>query len=67
MAASKQRCQGKRRKQRGPVFGTFACGRNAKWVFQTYVGLTRTHYVCDDSDCMRSITSGYRAENVREL
>lgn len=64
---SKKRCEGKRRKQRGPTFGTFACGRNATWVFQSYVGTCTTHYVCDDHDCMRHITSGYRPMNLRKL
>lgn len=64
---TKKKCQGKRHKQRGHVFGTFACGRTAKWVFQTYVGLSRSHYVCDDPECMGSITHGYGANNLREL
>lgn len=63
----KKRCQGKRRKQRGHVFGTFACGRNATAVFETRVGLTRTHYVCDDAECMASLTHGYGAYNIREI
>jgi hypothetical protein len=62
------RCEGRRRKQRGHVFGTFACGRKARFVFQTYVGLSRTHYVCGGDDgCVGSITSGYPANNMREL
>lgn len=64
---SKQRCQGKRRKQRGPTFGTFACGRVATYVFQKYVGTTTTHYVCDDNECYSHITGGYRGMNLRKL
>lgn len=62
------RCQGKRRKQRGHVFGLFACGRKATHVFQTYVGTSTTHYVCGgDEGCVSSITSGYPAMNMRAL
>ena len=63
----KKKCQGKRRKCRGHTFGTFACGRNATHVFQTYVGLSRTHYVCDDAECMQHITQGYGANNLRAI
>lgn len=61
------RCQGRRRKWRGHVLGMFACGRKATYTFQTYVGLTVTHYVCDDDACLRHITGGYRAHNMRKL
>lgn len=62
-----KRCEGRRRKWRGNVFGTFACGRKATHVFQTYTGLTRTHYVCDDAECLLHITSGYPANNMRAI
>jgi hypothetical protein len=62
-----KRCQGKRRKWRGATLGTFACGRNATHVFETRVGVTRTHYACDDAECVASITHGYGAYNVRAL
>lgn len=65
--ASKKRCEGKRRKWRGRTLGTFACGRNATYTFQSYVGLCTTHYVCDDAECLRHITSGYPANNMRAL
>ena len=55
------RCKGKRRKYRGNVFGTFACGRKATAVVTTNVGLSRTTYVCDDSECWQHVTSGYPA------
>lgn len=61
----KQKCQGKRRKQRGHVFGTFACGRNATHVVTTRVGYSKTHYVCEDGDCFSSVTSGYPATSRR--
>lgn len=64
---SKQRCQGQRRAWRRGVLSTGKCGRVARFTFQTYVGLTRTHYVCADNECMGSLTHGYRAMNVREL
>ena len=54
--------------QRGRVFGTFKCGRKARFVFQTYVGLCRTYYVCGGDDgCVGSLTSGYPAQNMRAL
>lgn len=62
-----KRCEGKRRMWRGHRLGTYACGRTARFVFQTYVGLTRTHYVCGDDECTRSITVGYTAHDWREL
>lgn len=62
------RCEGKRRMWRGHTLGTFKCGRKATHVFQTYVGLSTTHYVCGGEDgCVQSITGGYRAMNFREL
>lgn len=65
--ASKKRCEGKRRMWRGRTLGTFKCGRSAKIVFQTYTGLTVTHYSCGEDECMRHITSGYPFHNVRDL
>lgn len=65
--ATSRKCEGKRRMQRGNTFGLFKCGRKARFSFETYVGLTRSHYVCDDSECFTSITGGYSAGNVREL
>ena len=61
------RCEGRRRMWRGHTLGTFKCGRKAKYVFETYVGLTRSHVVCGDDECVRSITHGYGANNWREL
>ena len=61
------RCQGRRRMWRGRTFGTFACGRKARYAFETYVGLSRTYHVCGDEECVRSITDGYGANNWREL
>lgn len=66
--ATSQRCQGKRRMWRGHTLGTFKCGRKATHTFQTYVGLTRTHFVCSGEDgCVQSLTSGYPAMNMRKL
>ena len=63
-----KRCEGTRRMQRGRTFGTFKCGRVARFVFQIYVGTSNTHYVCGGDDgCLGSITSGYPANNMREL
>lgn len=63
-----KRCEGTRRMWRGNRLGDFKCGRVARYVFQTYVGLSRTHYVCaGDDGCMGSLTGGYPANNVREL
>lgn len=61
-----QTCEGKRRMWRGNALGTFKCGRKARFVFQSYVGLCTTHYVCGDSDCTRSVTA-YPVNNWREL
>jgi hypothetical protein len=58
-----RRCQGKRRKQRGHVFGLFACGRKATHVMETRVGLSRTHYVCEAGECFDSIREGYPASS----
>lgn len=60
-------CQGKRRMMRGHVWGLFPCRRKARYVFETYVGLSRSHYTCGEDECVRSITSGYPANNFREL
>jgi hypothetical protein len=49
------------------VLATRSCGRKARFTFQTYVGLTRSHYVCGDDECTASITQGYGANNWREL
>lgn len=65
--ASKRRCEGKRRMWRGRRLGTYKCGRVARYTFQTYVGLTRSHYACDGDECWDSLTNGYAAHNVREL
>lgn len=65
--ATTKRCEGKRRKQRGHVLGTFACGRKATYTFQSYVGTCTTHYVCDDDACYAHITQGYRGMNMRKL
>lgn len=63
-----RRCQGRRRMWRGHTLGLYACGRKARYVFQSYVGLCTTHYVCDGDDgCLASITSGYPAMNMRAL
>lgn len=61
------KCQGTRRMWRGHTLGNFKCGRKAKITFQTYVGTTKAHFSCNDDECVRSITGGYRAMNVREL
>lgn len=61
------RCEGKRRMWRGRTLGTFKCGRKATYVFQTYVGTSNTHYVCNEDECLRHITGGYPANNMREL
>lgn len=60
-ASTTPRCRGKRRKQRGHVFGTFACGRKATAVVTTNVGFSRTTYVCDDPECWSHVTEGYPA------
>ena len=62
-----RRCEGKRRMWRGNRLGNYKCGRKAKFVFETYVGLSRSHYVCGDEECVRSITDGYGANNFRAL
>lgn len=49
------------------TLGVFKCGRKARYTFQTYVGLTRSHAVCGDDECVRSITTGYPVNNWREL
>jgi len=62
------RCEGTRRTVRRGVFGTFKCGRKARFTFQTYVGTTRTHYHCGQDDCsVSNITQGYAAHNWREI
>lgn len=53
-------CQGKRRQN----FEIKRCRRVAKWRITTMVGYSRTHYVCDDNDCYRSVTNGYHATAV---
>jgi len=63
MVSTAPRCQGKRRKWRGHVLGTFACGRKATHVMETRVGVTRTHYVCSDAECFDSIREGYPASS----
>ena len=60
-------CEGKRRMWRGRTLGTFKCGRKAKYVVETRVGYTTTHFYCGDDECARSIHSGYGFYNVREL
>lgn len=65
--ASKKRCQGRRRQWRRGILGNYACGRVATYVFETRVGLSRTHYTCGDRECMDGITSGYPAYNVRAV
>lgn len=65
--ASKTRCEGKRRMWRNRTLGTFKCGRVATHTFQSYVGLCTTHYVCNEDECLRSITNGYPANNMRAL
>jgi hypothetical protein len=63
-----RKCEGKRRMWRGRTLGNFKCGRKARFTFQTYVGTTKTHYVCGlDDGCVSSITGGYRAMGFREL
>jgi hypothetical protein len=57
------RCQGKRRMWRGPRLGTYACGRRATAVVTTRVGLSRTHYVCDDPECFAHTAGGYPASS----
>lgn len=61
------RCEGQRRMQRGHTFGKFKCTRKAKYVFQTYVGTSNTHYTCGDSECTSSITEGYGVNNYRAI
>lgn len=58
-----KRCEGRRRKWRGHVYGTFACGRKATHVVETHVGFTEHHYICDDGDCFYSVTHGYPASS----
>ena len=58
-----KRCQGRRRKWRGHVLGTFACGRKATHVVETRVGLSRTHYVCSDAACFNYVAGGYPASS----
>lgn len=58
-----RRCQGKRRTWRRGVLGLHACGRKATAVMETRVGLSRTHYVCDDAECFDSIRGGYPASS----
>ena len=58
-----QRCQGKRRMWRKHTLGVFKCGRKATTVMETRVGLSRTHYVCDDAECFDSIAGGYPASS----
>jgi hypothetical protein len=65
--AAKRRCEAKRRMWRGSHLGDFKCGRVARYTFQTYVGLCRTHYVCGEDACMRALTGGYPANNVRAI
>lgn len=65
--APARRCEGKRRMWRGHRLGNFKCGRKARFVFQSYVGTSTTHYTCGDNECVGSITSGYPANNWREL
>jgi hypothetical protein len=67
MTKTTTRCGGKRRMWRRHTLGTYKCGRKAKFVFQTYVGLCNTHYTCGDDECVRSLTSGYPAQNMRRL
>jgi len=62
-----KRCEGKRRMWRGNKLGNFKCGRVAKITFQTYVGTTKSHFACNDPECVGSLTNGYGANNVREL
>jgi len=58
-----RRCEGRRRKWRGRVFGTFACGRKATHLVETRVGYSETHYVCGDGQCYDSVTHGYPASS----
>jgi hypothetical protein len=60
-------CEGKRRMWRGRTLGNFKCGRKARFTFQTYTGLCRTHRTCGAPECVGSITSGYPVNNWREL
>jgi hypothetical protein len=57
------RCEGRRRKLRGQVYGTFACGRKATHVVETRVGYTEHYYVCEDGECFLSVTHGYPASS----
>lgn len=52
---------------RGARLGDYACGRVARYVFETRVGLTRTHRTCGDDDCVRSLTQGYPVFAWRDL
>lgn len=61
-----RRCEGSRRMMRRGVLGTFKCGRKARFVFESYVGLCTTHYTCGDDQCVRSITA-YPVNNWREI
>lgn len=61
MATTAKRCEGKRHMWRGNKLGTFKCGRKARWVLTTSVGLSRTHYSCGDAECDLSVTQGYPA------
>lgn len=58
-----RRCQGRRRMWRGHTLGVYACGRKATTVVETRVGLSRTHYVCDDPDCFAHVAGGYPAQS----
>lgn len=58
---NKHRCEGRRCQWRGRTHGTFKCTRSATGTVETHVGFTETHYVCNDDECLRSITGGYPA------
>lgn len=60
-----RRCEGRRRMWRRGRLDTFKCGAKATWLVTTQVGLSRTHYCCDEPDCFGSIAQGYPASSTR--
>lgn len=58
---SKQRCSAKRYGFKRGKFGTHNCGRLAKGVVETHVGMTEHHPCCGDTGCVRWISGGYPA------
>lgn len=61
------RCKGKRVKNTKRGWGLQPCGRKATIIMETRVGLSRTHAVCDDTECWDYIRGGYPAVLLRRL